>query len=160
MFSRNPIASSERPWRKAFVLLEVLISMTIIAVTLSAVLRSFSQSLKAVRKLEVETQATFFAQQLLDEFEINPPEEGRLEGGFGDDYWQYYFIVEIEYEEPDYDEGNRHEEISQFFPFRTIHIEIRYDNGIIKPFRALSVDSAIMGFERFSAESKTLLGIF
>ena len=160
MLSRKSNAATQRPRRKAFVLLEVLISMTIIAITLSAVLRSFSQSLKAVRKLEVETQAAFFAQQLLDEFEINPPEEGRTEGGFGDDYWQYYFLVEVEYEEPNYDEANRHEEVNQFFPFRTIHIEIRYDNGIIKPFRALSVDSAIMGFERFSAESKTLLGNF
>lgn len=134
--------------------MEVLIALTILAVTVAAALRSFSQSLSAVRQLEVRTTASFFAEQLLDEFEINPPAEGKSEGGFGDDYWQYYYKVDVSYEEPDYDDGNRHEDISNFFPLRNVSIEIFYDNGKNKAFRAIEVNTAIMGFERYSREMK------
>lgn len=150
----------QRDARRAFVLLEVLVSLTILTVTVTAVLRSFSQSLSAVRMIEVETQATFFAQQLLDEFEINPPEEGKHEGGFGDAYKNFYYIVECEYEEPKYDEDNLHEEVMQFFPMRMLKIEIFYDNGINKPMRAATVHSAIMGFERYSYEAKQQMSIY
>jgi len=146
--------------RVGFVLLEVVISLTILAVTLTAVLRSFTQSLDALVRLEVQTQAEFIAGQLLDEFEINPPEEGFSEGGFGEDYREYYYTVEVTYEAPDYDTSNRHEEINQFFPLRLMKIEIYYDNGRNHPFRALSVHSGIMSFERFSRESKIQLDHF
>ncbi len=98
-----------RRLRRGFVLLEVIISLTILAVTVAAVLRSFSQSLSALRILEVQTQAEFFAQQLLDEFEINPPREGVTEMGFGDDYAAYSYVVDVEYIAPDYDDTNRHD---------------------------------------------------
>ena len=140
--------------KRGFVLLEVLISLTILAVTVAAVLRSFSQSLSAINRLEVETQALFFANQLMDEFEINPPMEGETEGGFGDDYADYYFIVDTQYEYPEYDLRNRHDDVEQFFPLRTIKIDIFYDDGRRKKIRALSFESAIMGFERFSPEAR------
>ena len=146
--------------RGGFVLLEVIISLTILAVTVTAVLRSFSQSFSAARQLEVITQAAFFAQQLLDEFEINPPEEGENEGGFGDDYIDYYYIVDVEYEAPDYDETNRSDEIRTFFPLRRMRIDIYYDNGRNKAMRAISLDTAIMGFERFSSAAKLQLRQF
>ena len=106
----NRVASRGR----GFVLLEVIIALTILTVTVSTVLRSFSQSLSAVRQVEVQTQAAFFAQQLLDEFEIFPPVEGAHEGGFGDDYWEYYWEATVDYEDPDYDEANQHDEVAQF----------------------------------------------
>ena len=149
-----------RRLRRGFVLLEVIISLTILAVTVAAVLRSFSQSLSALRILEVQTQAEFFAHQLLDEFEINPPGEGVAEMGFGDDYAAYSYVVDVEYIAPDYDETNRHDEILRFMPMRVFTIEIFYDNGRNKPFRAITIDSAIMGFERFSIEARRELHHF
>jgi type II secretion system protein I len=146
--------------RRAFVLLEVLVSLTILTVAVTAVLRSFSQSLRAVKMIEVETQAVFFAQQLLDEFEINPPEEGDHEGGFGDAYKNYFYRATVEYEEPDYDEDNLHEEVAQFYPLRRLKIEIFYDNGISKPLRAANLETAIMGFERFSHEAKQQMALY
>lgn len=150
-----------RTKRGGFVLLEVLLSLTILVIAVSASLSSFSQSLNAVRRLEVGTQAAFFAQQLLDEFEINPPEEGEHEGGFGDDYWQYYYIVDVKYEDPDYEDVNRHDAIGQFFPLRLMTIEIFYDNGRNRPFRPLGkVSTAIIGYERFTRASKRQLRNF
>ena len=163
----NPL--NARHWRasalprrakRSFTLLEVIVAMTILMFTITAILRSFSQSLSAIRQLEVRTQAGFFAQQLLDEFEIDPPDEGVHEGGFGDDYAAYYYQVEVVYEMPEYREYNRHRSIEQFFPLRRFTIEIFYDDGYRKPIRALSIDSAIMGFERFAEEAKIQYGNF
>ncbi len=142
---------------KSFVLLEVLIALTILGVTVSAILRSFSQSLSAVRRIEVQTQAAFFAHQLLDEFEINPPDEGTTEGGFGDAYREYSYVATVRYEMPDYGESRVHKDIGQFFPLRLVAIEINYDNGRNAPFQAASIHSAIMGFERFSEQAKKQL---
>ena len=149
-----------RPAR-AFVLLEVLISLTILAVTVTATLRSFSQSLSAIRQLEVRTMANFFAQQILDEFELTPPyEEGESEGGFGDDYAEYYYTLKLEYEEPDYNDFNQHADVDRFFPMRIVTVDVYYDNGRNKPLHAAHVTSAIMGFERYSREFKMLYGNF
>lgn len=146
---------------RAFVLLEVVVSLTILAVTVATVLRSFSQSMSAIRILAVETQSAFFAEQLLDEFEINPPDEGPFEGGFGEDYKEFYYEGSVEYIAPDYDETNRHEEVEQFIPMRLVTIDIYYDNGHHKPIHAVrGLTSALMGFERFSDELKRELYIY
>ncbi len=139
---------------RAFVLLEVIVSLTILAVTVTTILRSFSQSLSAARQLEARTQAVFFAQQLLDEFEINPPPEGSREGGFGDAYSEYSYMVRVEYEDPKYPGKRSSREIEHFYPQRMVTIDIYYDNGRNKPFLALTLDSALMGFERFSEQAK------
>lgn len=140
---------------RGFVLLEVLISLTILAVTISAVLRSLMLSLAAVRRLEVQTQSAFFARQLMDHFEFEPPEEGRSEGGFGDDYRFYSYALNVEFEEPDYDDANMHDEVERYFPMRIFVLEIFYqDERMPEPFRALRLKSAVMGFERFTEQAK------
>ncbi|MBI1785408.1 type II secretion system protein [Candidatus Sumerlaeota bacterium] len=138
----------------AFVLLEVVISLTILAVTVTAILRSFSQSFSAARQLEARTQAVFFAQQLLDEFEINPPPEGTREGGFGEAYKEYSYMLKVEYEEPKYRANVFSREVEQFYPLRTLTLDIYYNNGRNKEFRALTLHSAVIGFERFSEQAK------
>jgi hypothetical protein len=139
---------------KGFVLLEVIISMTILAATVAVVLRSFSQSLAAARQLEARTQAGFFARQLLDEFEINPPAEGVHEGGFGDDYREYSYVARVDYVEPDYRGLDVPQTIEEFYKIRELRIEIRFDDGRSAPITAASVESAIMGFERFSEQAR------
>jgi general secretion pathway protein I len=147
--------NGRRSKRASFALLEVIISLTILSVTVAAILRSFSLSFSAIRRLEVSTQAAFFAQQILDEYEIDPPtDDRRITGGFGEDYIDYYFTAELTYVEPDYDDVNFNENINSFFPLRALRVEVYYDNGRNAPIRAISLDSAIMGFERFSIEHK------
>lgn len=139
---------------RAFVLLEVIVSLTILTITVTMSLRSFSQSLMAARQLEVKTQAGFFARQLLEEYEVNPPEPGKREGGFGDDYAAYTFRVEIDLEEPDYDRVSPPREVDKLFQMRMLEIEIFYDDGRLPSFRAAHIHSAIIGFERFDHLAK------
>lgn len=139
---------------RAFVLLEVIVSLTILTITVTMCLRSFSQSLMAARQLEIKTQAGFFARQLMDEYEVNPPDPGKRDGGFGDDYAAYTFRVEIELEEPDYDRVNPPREVDELYQMRMLEIEIFYDDGRLPSFRAAHVQSAIIGFDRFDHLAK------
>lgn len=140
---------------RGFVMLEVILAITILGMAAFAFMHSFTQSLKAARMMEIQSQATLFARQLCEEFEYFPPEQGESEGGFGDAYWQYAYRVTMEYEEPDYDEGDLDfDAIDRFFPMRQLVIEIIYDDGEKDPFVALRVDTALVSFEQFSVESK------
>lgn len=142
---------------RAFVLLEVIVAMAILGVAVAAFMRSFTQSLHAAKQMEIHTQAQFFARQLLDEFEIFPPEEGETEGGFGEDYPFYFYRVDVRYVEPDY---NRRvlevpDDVEQLFAMREITLEIFYqDARMTDPVRPVHLETAIMGLEKFSFESK------
>lgn len=153
-FAPAPTRAAAFGARGAFALLEVMISITIIAIVVTSVLRSFTQSMAAVRKMEVRTKAQAFAQQLLDQYEVKPPPEGTIEGGFGDEYWEYSFTAKVSYEEPEYDVESGKKDVKRFIPMKRIAISITFDNGALKPFRAYELETAIMGFERFSPEAR------
>jgi type II secretory pathway pseudopilin PulG len=142
-----------RLWR-GFVLLEVILSLTILGFSVAAFMRSFNQSLQAARRMEIQTQAMFFAQQLLDYFEINPPKEGLSEGGFGEDYKYYFYEVDLSYENPEYDWKFDTDGVEQFFALRPYKIRIIYNDGMHKPYVAFTAESSIVGFEKFERASK------
>ena len=150
-----PVAARRRR-RVGFVLLEVLLSMTILAVSVAAFMRSFTQSLHAARTMEIQTQALFFAYQLMDEFEIFPPEsDEETEGGFGDAYAAYSWWIDLRVVDPNYRLRDEPDQIEQFFAMRPYTLEIRYDDGTDRrSVRAVRVESAIIGFEKFSYQSK------
>ena len=139
--------------RRAFVLLEVIVSLAILGFAVAALMRSFYQSIATARQMEVQTQAVFLAQQLLDEFEIFTPREGITEGGFGDGLSAYSYRVEMEYMHPKYRKV-KDDDIDRFFAQREYHLEIYYDNGKTKPFMPIALDSAVMSFEKFSFNTK------
>jgi len=140
---------------RAFVLLEVIIALTILTITVSAILRSFTQSLDAIRQLEVRTQAGFLAQELLDKYEagVLPNEEGIQEGDFGETSPDFTYAAEIRYEYPDYKDVKA-DDIEQLFPTKALQIDIYYDNHRNRSFRAVSISTAIMGFEHKSEQLK------
>jgi type II secretion system protein I len=144
-----------RAKRAGFVLLEVIVALTILGVAVAAFMRSFTLSLEAARKMEIQTQAVFFADQLMEYFEIMPPTEGEREGGFGDDYRNYSYRVNVRYEEPEYRDVEVPDNIAELFKRRDYTLEIFYDNGRMKqPYAALRLDSSMIGFEKFSYQSR------
>ena len=150
-----------RPARSggAFVLLEVIISLMILGFAVGACMHSFTQSLAAVRIMEIQTQAMFFAQQLMQDFEIFPPEEDR-EGGFGDDYRFYSFTVRVSYGVPRYRGLNHADGIDSFFATRDLYLEIKYNDGVHTPSVPIQLYTSVCGFEKFSPESKQSYGNF
>ncbi len=143
--------------RSGFVLLEVVVSLTILGMAVAFLMRSFTDSLNSARKMEVYTQASFLAQQLMDEFEVYPPAENTVEAGFGDAYPGYSYRVTKQYIEPRYRLSKGKSEINRFFKTRMLEIEIHYQDpssSRAKDFVACKVSTAIVGFEKFSPQTK------
>ena len=159
---RSPARPSSffRARRRGFVLMEVIVSLTILGFAAAVCMRSFTQSIAASRIMEVQTQAQFFAQQLMHEFEIKPPDPGKKEGGFGDDYKNYSFFVEVSLVDPRYRRQDRNDGIEQFFALREVDLEIRYDDGVHKPMVPIKLSTAIVGFEKYSHATKESYGFY
>ena len=76
---------------KAFVLLEVLVSLAIMGIALAMVLESFTSSLKAARRSEQIATSGIIARQLVEQMEIEPPDSSVNKKNCGDQYPDYYY---------------------------------------------------------------------
>lgn len=151
---------------RAFVLLEVTLAVVILGVAAAVFMRSFVQSMAATRRIEITMKATFLARALLESYDLFPPEEGKSEGRFADhpmfgpDYKEYSWVVEREDEEIVYDslvtEGLRR----KLVPYQRVHLEIVYDNGRDRRFVPVEIDTALMGFDPFSANTRQNTQLF
>lgn len=140
--------------RRAFVLLEVIVSLAILGFAVGALMRSFTLSMGQAQRMQIQTQATFLAQQLLDEFEIFTPRQGKTEGGFGDDLAEFSYAVEMKYVFPKYrkvdDSG-----VDRYFATKRYHLEVYYQkDNRSKRITAVVLDTAVVGFEKFSFQTK------
>lgn len=156
MTLRTNIPGRQRPLKRriAFALVEVLVSMTILGIALTAIMKSLSQSLKSARIQERQTMAMFLARQMLDEFEFTPPLPGESEGGFGDAYKYYFYRVDTRIKDPSYRDIDVPDEIDRLFAIRTYRVEILYEDEYTEPQVLLTLDSAVQNFEKFSYDTK------
>jgi hypothetical protein len=137
----------------------VLFSKKILGVAGMALLKSFSYSLEAARKMDAYAQASFLAERLLDQFELDPPREGESTGDFGAGFKEFSYRASVQYVDPRYDVDTP-DDVEQFFPMRHARVEIIRDDGTREPETILTVDSAIMGLERFSPATKKSYSCF
>ncbi len=97
-------------FRRAFVLLEVMVAMVIIAVGLVALMKGFVLSLDTLKRVKLNEQAILLARTLMDDMIMEPPAEGRYDGEFsldsrfGEDFKGWFWELDVEAEEPDYEE--------------------------------------------------------
>jgi len=92
MFPRPPLHS------RAFLLLEVLLSLGILGLAAAVLLRSYALGANSLVKSEAITVACMLAEGLMDEFEIFPPQSSRGSGDFGDNYPGYRWEVKVDRE--------------------------------------------------------------
>lgn len=140
---------------RGFILLEVIVSMVIISVTVASILRCFSVSIRGTHNAEIATTATMLANELLQEFEIQLPEEDQVSGDFQEDGFPfYYWEANIEEVEVDYPDISFEGEIEDFTNLTQITIDVYYDDGHRRPYRAVHLVSYVTGLEKFTYESK------
>jgi len=88
-----------------FTLLEVMVAMAIIAIALTAVLGSQSQSLSLASEAKFSTTATFLAQGKMAEIEAEKPENFTSDtGDFGEDFSGYRWdlrVSDVTFDEPE-----------------------------------------------------------
>lgn len=89
--------AGEDGWASAgFTLLEVMIAVAILAITLSVLFGSQSQSLSLAAEAKFNTRAAFLLEIKLAELEAGLLEIYDDEGDFGDEYPQYRWTLEVE----------------------------------------------------------------
>jgi general secretion pathway protein I len=82
--------------RKGFTLLEVMVAVALIAIALTALLGSQSQSVSFANSAKFETMAALLAQSKMSEILLQKPEDLTNDSGdFGDDYPGYVWESEI-----------------------------------------------------------------
>ena len=88
-----------------FTLLEVMVAMAIIAIALTAVLGSQSQSLSLASEAKFSTTAALLAQSKMAEIEAEKPEDLTSDSGdFGEDYPGYRWdksVNDVTFDEPE-----------------------------------------------------------
>lgn len=81
---------------QGFTLLEIMVSLSIIALALTTLLTSQSQSLSLASEAKFDSMATLLAQSRIAEIETANIEDLRSESGdFGDDFPNYYWEMEL-----------------------------------------------------------------
>ncbi|MBW2331078.1 MAG: type II secretion system minor pseudopilin GspI [Deltaproteobacteria bacterium] len=88
-----------------FTLLEVMVAIAIIAIALTAVLGSQSQSLSLASEAKFSTTAAFLAQGKMAEIEAEKPEDLTSDSGdFGEDFLGYRWdqsVNDVTFDEPE-----------------------------------------------------------
>ena len=81
---------------QGFTLLEIMVALSIIAIALTTLLTSQSQSLSLASEAKFDSMATLLAQSRIAEIETANIEDLRSESGdFGDDFPNYYWEMEL-----------------------------------------------------------------
>lgn len=141
--------------RRSFVLLEVLVALVILGITLTALLRGFMVGMNAMRELKIMNTASQLAESLLDDFELEPPRDGKGEGRFADDprfgeefanYTWEYSVEEDDIRYRDTPRGTRQEQE----PIRTLELTIRYDDGVHRQFVPIRLTTYLMETQLFT----------
>jgi type II secretory pathway pseudopilin PulG len=147
--------------KRGFILLEVIISLIIVSVTIAAILRSFSISIRGASNAEIATIGSILAEQLLDTYEIQMPEEDEVTNDFSEDgFPNYYYEVTFEEEPVDYPHIRLENKVDEFNELIKITINVYYDNGQRNVYRAAELVSYVMPFEKFTYASRKENGFY
>ena len=156
-----PYISPSRRLR-AFVLLEVLVSLTILAIALSLVMRSFTTSLKAAKWSQHVSTASILARGLVESWQINRPPIGTSEGTFAPENPRYSYEVTYQPEKISYEKTPSLSIEEAVTPLRMVIVKIyvvsgrseRAERKEVLHFRSALIDSEI-----FDADARLLNGV-
>lgn len=155
--------------RRGFVLLEVILSIVILGLAMAAVLRSFTLSLSAARKAQVVTKACFLAEQILEEYEVIPPQGDHAEGDFSEGieedyssedeagtemYRNYYWTMDAEEVEVDYEDISFERDREEFEALTKVTVTIIYDNNRQKRFTPVRIETYLSNADKFTYMSR------
>jgi hypothetical protein len=159
--------------RRAFVLLDVILSITILAIVVVTALRVFHQSISTVRRSDIVSRAVMYADAKMLEFGLEEPEDGRHEGFFGDEAFydpdlfpdaeDFQWAATVERQEIDYPDvrlAERDEE--RIMSLTQVHLQVIHDDGAggFEPWVAVEINTYLMGHERFSQNARRENGLF
>ena len=140
-----------------FILLEVIVSMIILSVTIGSLMRSFTVSLKALRKVEIATIGSLLAEELIDSYDVVPPKVGETRASFeykGEKYSRYYYVARLKEEEVDYENFTLEGEIKNFESLMHLTLDIYYEDPTYGESLTTHVETFLLGAEHFTFASR------
>lgn len=147
----SPASRSQR----SFVLLEVIVSMVILGITLASVLRGYTNALKALTNDRRMTTAVLLAQALLEDFEIETPEDEGVEGDFGHDFPGFSFVADFEDVEIKYRDMDVGLVRQDFRPLRKVVLRIYHQPDERREARlVLRIETFLTGIDKYAREAK------
>jgi len=153
--------SVQRSASRAFVLLEILVSMVILGIALAAVLRCYTNGLRALSHDRTVTQAVLLTQGLLEDFEIAVTEDDHVEGDFGSDFPHFSFVADFETVEIEYEDIDLGFDRRQLEPLRKVVVRIYHQPpNAIEAVRVLRVETYLTGIEKYAQRTKFLNALY
>lgn len=142
--------------RRAFMLLEVIVSLVILGVSVAAIMRSFTVSMKAIRRNDITTQACVLAEGFLQDLELDPDKARSGRGNFADEGCpDYYWELTVQDEEVRYKSLQTKVKTKDLRGIRHATLTITYQNETMRtPTQALEVHLYLLPIERFRFDSK------
>jgi type II secretory pathway pseudopilin PulG len=158
---------------QGFVLLDVVLSLTILSLVVFTALRAFNQSISVAKRSDIAARAQMYAEAKMEEFSLDPPDEGFHEGEFADDPFydpetfedveDFRWTASVEHITPEYPDvrlADRDEE--RLHNLVQIDLRVIHDDGPrgFQIWTAAEINTYLLGQERFSAEARRLNGLF
>jgi len=137
-------------------LLEVIVALVILGVSVAAIMRSFTVSMKAIRRNDITTQACVLAEGLLQDIELEPDKARTGRGTFEEEgYPDYSWELTVQDEEVRYRHLQTKVKTRDLRGLRHVTLTIDYQNASMRsPMRVLEVHQYLMPIERFRFDSK------
>jgi type II secretory pathway pseudopilin PulG len=139
---------------KGFMLLEVIVSLVILGVSVAALMRSFTVSMNAIRRIDVVTQGCVLAGGFLQDLELDPQKAHSGRGTFEEDgYPDYFWELTIEDEEIRY--KHLETKVKNLRGLKHATLRVSYQNKTMRtPREIVEVHLYIPPIERFRFDSK------
>ena len=142
---------------RSFVMIEVIVSLTVLSIGLTGLLQSFTSSLKAVRRENIITNSTLLANYLLESYQNQTPLESYGSGDFGQLYPEYSWETEVSSEEPLYRvHSDWLRENMQYMIWVTVRVWYHDPRGF-DPILGAEASTCLMRFERFSFQTRQFM---
>ncbi len=148
--------------KHGFALLEVILSVMILSIALTTLMRSFTICMNVIRRNDIVTQGCILAEALMQDLESTPPESRRQTGTFENDgFPEYSYVIQYEEEIPKYRNLPKGVKLENPVPVRSVNVKVYYtrkDNQKVSTITSL--DLILPPLERWKYESKFLNGLF
>jgi type II secretory pathway pseudopilin PulG len=153
--------SGRKRGRGAFILLEILLATALLGIALAAMLRCYTNGLKALSEDRRVAVAVFLAQGVLEDFETEAPENDHVEGTFGADFPNFSYVADFENVEVKYRNLELRVSGMRFDPLRKVTLIIYYrPPNAVKASQEVRIETYLTGIEKFSQRTKELNALF
>ncbi len=145
-----------RGQRQAFMLLEVIVALVILGISVAAIMRSFTVSMKGIRRNDVVTRACVLAEGFLQDLELEPEKARTSRGTFEEDgYPEYSWELTVEEEEIRYRHLQTKVKARDLRSLRHATLFVYYHNASMRsPDQVLELHLYFPPIERFRFDSK------